>query len=279
MSSTKPNTTPTPNKTPAIIFAGIFVLGFLLCGIFLILDSNTQYQKSLDYAERSIKDSSRPPRLNFTPNYTVIKDSYAEARLYFTLALGIVVLVLLLPRLQNINIGSGGISLTLKDLPQKVEALTTQANAMQAISAGEGGIKKAAALAIPRASGDPTSALLGQAAESRIDTQKGKWGEKAENNWKKLSARVTDSAMPGLFTVILTVEGTNPNAPLKGLVHFHLHHSFSNPDPIIVAQDNSATLTLNRVYGAFTVGVETDRGHTRLELDLAKIPDAPDGFK
>jgi hypothetical protein len=28
-------------------------------------------------------------------------------------------------------------------------------------------------------------------------------------------------------------------------------------------------------YGAYTVGVEADKGKTRLELDLAEIKDAP----
>ena len=286
-----PKTTLAPNNTPAIIVAAIFVLGFLLCGIFLIVDAKTQYQKSIDYTERTIKDTSHTQRLNFAPNFTVVKDGYAEALMYFSLALGVIVLVLLLPRLQGINIGTGGINLTLKDLPQTVAALTTQTNAIQAVSAGEGGIKRTAvpgigsapgidaAPGIPRTPGDAAALFLQKAAESRIDTQNGKWGGKAEDNGKKLSARVTASALPGLFTVILTVEGTNPDDPVKGLVHFHLHHSFSNPDPIIFAQNNKAVLTLTRVYGAFTVGVETEQDHTRLELDLAKIADAPEDFK
>jgi hypothetical protein len=31
--------------------------------------------------------------------------------------------------------------------------------------------------------------------------------------------------------------------------------------------------------GAFTVGVAADDGNTRLELDLAQLPDAPEMFR
>jgi hypothetical protein len=47
------------------------------------------------------------------------------------LALGVIILAILLPRLQNISFGTGGINLTLKDLPQKVDALIKQTNAIQ----------------------------------------------------------------------------------------------------------------------------------------------------
>ena len=55
------------------------------------------------------------------------------------LALGVIILAILLPRLQNISFGTGGVNLTLKDLPQKVDALIKQTNAIQSSSAGEGG--------------------------------------------------------------------------------------------------------------------------------------------
>lgn len=63
------------------------------------------------------------------------------------------------------------------------------------------------------------------------------------------------------------------------MVKFHLHHTFSNPDPVISVQDGEAVLKLTKVYGAFTVGAEADDGNTFLELDLAELSDAPKEFE
>ena len=77
----------------------------------------------------------------------------------------------------------------------------------------------------------------------------------------------------------MTVEGTNKDLPLKGLVKFHLHNTFLNPDPIIAVQDGKAVLKLSKVYGAFTVGAEADDGQTLLELDLADDESLPEEFR
>ena len=85
--------------------------------------------------------------------------------------------------------------------------------------------------------------------------------------------------MPFFYKVTLTVESTNREIPLKGLVKFHLHNTFLNPDPVIAVQDGKAVLKLTKVYGAFTVGAEADDSDTKLELDLSEDESFPKEFR
>lgn len=111
------------------------------------------------------------------------------------------------------------------------------------------------------------------------DPQKGKWGEQAESNERKITAKVELSEMPNLYKVTLEVISTNPLNPLTGVVKFHLHPSFNNSEPIIAVTEGTAILVLSTVYGAFTAGAEADEGKTRLEIDLADLPNAPQEFR
>ncbi|MBT0666024.1 hypothetical protein KI809_17060 [Geobacter pelophilus] len=113
------------------------------------------------------------------------------------------------------------------------------------------------------------------------DPWKGVFGEKPEMNNRRLSAVVTPMADDSdWYKIHLVVESTSPkNAPLKGTVQFFLHDSFNNDRPQVpVRQDGIAELYL-KAWGAFTVGVLADEGATRLELDLAELPDAPYKFR
>ena len=103
-------------------------------------------------------------------------------------------------------------------------------------------------------------------------------GRLSDVNGRHLRGKVNKADVPVFFTIRLTVTGDYSN-PIKGLVKFHLHDSFKNANPIIAAKNNMAELNLNWVYGAFTVGVETDNGQTKLELDLAELEDAPKDFR
>ena len=111
------------------------------------------------------------------------------------------------------------------------------------------------------------------------DPNKGKFGGLSENLGRKLTAQVRETSYDKeLFVVDLLVTSTNPDNPLTGEVIFHLHPSFSNKSEIIKVVDGKAENKLIS-YGAFTVGIEADNGATRLELDLAQLPDAPTLFK
>jgi len=111
------------------------------------------------------------------------------------------------------------------------------------------------------------------------DPQKYLWGEKPENNGRKLKATVTPSTVSkDYFNVEIAVTSTDLSKPLKGDVVFHLHPSFRNPDPTIEAVNGEAKLNI-LAWNAFTVGAEADEGETILELDLAELSDAPQLFK
>jgi hypothetical protein len=110
------------------------------------------------------------------------------------------------------------------------------------------------------------------------DPQKDQWGGKSKQGGRLLSASIV--SIPGtkqLFKVTLRVVSVDSLFPVKGWVRFHLHDSFTNPEPVIFALNGMATLTLT-AWGAFTVGAEADNGLTRLELDLAQLPEAPAVF-
>lgn len=199
------------------------------------------------------------------------------------MALGVLLLGLLLPRLQNISISpTGGITLSLKDqiqnIEQKVGSLIEQTNQIQAVSVGSGGIKSQMPIR-EEVQGEVLGQNLKVKDENNDDPQKGKWGGSAQKNERLISAKVKESERPGYYEVNISVVSTDPKKPLSGLVKFHLHPSFRNPDPVIAVKDGKAVLVLKKVYGAFTVGAEVDEGKTQLELDLAELPDAPTEFK
>ncbi|MEO9144172.1 MAG: YEATS-associated helix-containing protein [Ginsengibacter sp.] len=114
------------------------------------------------------------------------------------------------------------------------------------------------------------------------DPQKGRFGGESEKNGRKLSAKVSKSAIPKFYSVELIVESTKENNPLITDVIFYLHDSFSpsvytiKPDEFTEgrAYDNEIIS-----YGAFTVGVITDNGKTLLELDLAEDKKFPKEFR
>jgi len=115
-------------------------------------------------------------------------------------------------------------------------------------------------------------------ASSLDDPQKGRFGGTAEANGRKLGANVKASSDdPDWFDIDVWVESTG-GTPLTGEVVFHLHDSFIPAVLSVAAKDNVAQESLG-AYGAFTIGAEADGGATRLELDLATLPDAPAKFR
>jgi hypothetical protein len=68
------------------------------------------------------------------------------------------------------------------------------------------------------------------------------------------------------------------SAALERNVVFHLHPTFRASVKTVKVRESKATLRLS-AWGAFTVGAIADEGATRLELDLATLPDAPKEFR
>jgi hypothetical protein len=111
------------------------------------------------------------------------------------------------------------------------------------------------------------------------DVQRGCWGGSNEGNGRRLAASVISVAgTTEWFRVRLWVEALPGSAPLTNAMVFHLHPTFPEPNPVVMPVDGFAALE-RLTYGAFTAGVETDGGRTRLELDLATIEDAPPAFR
>jgi hypothetical protein len=257
------------NTTGILVTVALSLIGLLFIGlgVYLIYSSHQVYQQSVDITLGALKNTRGLSNAGQVPSYTSIKDGYGQALFYFILALGCIVLVLLLPRIQTFSIGPGGVNVTLQALQQTVNALATQGNGQAASSAGAGGIPAPGAAMVkavlPAVSADP---------------QKGKWGGKAINNGRMLSAQVTPAAIKGYFKVYIRVESIDPAEPLNGVVQFHLHPSFDNPNPVITVQQGVALLNLKKAVGHFTLGAECDNSATKLELDLTSLPGLPPGF-
>ena len=112
------------------------------------------------------------------------------------------------------------------------------------------------------------------------DPQKGQWGGKSEGDGRWLSARVTEGTKDrwdDWFNIVIVLKGTEER-PLQGEVEFHLHPSFY-PSVLRVPVEDGRAVLEHRAWGAFTVGASADDGRTRLELDLANLPDAPKTFR
>ena len=109
------------------------------------------------------------------------------------------------------------------------------------------------------------------------DPQRGQWGGQAASNGRRLSAAVT-SATSDWFNIALEVSVIAGGTPLDSDVEFHLHPTFANSVARVKPNEGRAELHLS-AWGAFTVGVSTDGGRTRLELDLAADPSFPAAFR
>ena len=79
------------------------------------------------------------------------------------------------------------------------------------------------------------------------------------------------------FLIDLSVE-SDDLTPLGGDVEFHLHPSFKPSVVRVPVQKGRATCRTSG-WGAFTAGAIADNGLTRLELNLAELPDAPTVFR
>ncbi|MFN7924435.1 MAG: pYEATS domain-containing protein [Bryobacteraceae bacterium] len=93
---------------------------------------------------------------------------------------------------------------------------------------------------------------------------------------RKLTATVVPVSSDW-FDVKLSVERTN-GSELSGFVQFQLDPAFVRPVEAVPVRDGKAVLQFG-TWGAFTVSAVADDGRTRLELNLASLPDAPERFR
>jgi hypothetical protein len=113
------------------------------------------------------------------------------------------------------------------------------------------------------------------------DPQKGMWGGKSSRNGRKVEAAVAAVQNEReWFEINIKVMATD-SRPILGPVYIHVHDSFDRPyymADFVTPKRLCAELTLH-AYGAFTLGVVCDDGATTLELDLAKLKNAPKVFR
>ncbi len=111
------------------------------------------------------------------------------------------------------------------------------------------------------------------------DPWSGQFGGLSEANGRKVDARILAVPdRPGWCSVVLRVTSTDPARPLEGEVQFYLHPTFGDTKPVVPVREGQAVLAFTS-WGAFTVGVLADGGATRLELNLAEQPDAPEPWR
>lgn len=123
-----------------------------------------------------------------------------------------------------------------------------------------------------------TAAAAAQQSLDPLDQQKGRWGGKAENNYRRLTVENIKEHKASCSFELVVESVDNAPLPLEGEVIFHLHQTFHPFVRIIRVEDGTARLKLG-AYGAFTVGAEADDSRTFLELDLSRIEDFPPWFR
>ncbi len=114
------------------------------------------------------------------------------------------------------------------------------------------------------------------------DPQKGRWGGRAREKGRELSAVNLDVGNRD-FRFDAVVKSTD-GSPLEGPVVFHLHHTFAKSVIWIRKIDtdnNQAVLESVDSYGAFTIGAQVkdkDGNWIGLEYDLVKLRGLPERF-
>lgn len=172
-----------------------------------------------------------------------------------------------------------------RDEAEKDGRIQGEGDTHQGLAADDGRSRIASILAEGRrlASGKAKEVAAAiKPGEDPEDPWRGAFGGSAASNSAVLSAAV--SAIPGQsanFRIEVTIAGATPDRQreLAGQnALFYLHPSFGKAvRSVSFGADGRAVLVLF-AYGAFTIGALLEDG-TRLELNLATLPGAPDEFR
>lgn len=217
---------------------------------------------------------TKPAEINVSPS----ADENMNKKLttvfnYFLLLFGVFIILAILPRLKNFNFGKDGVTAEFYEIAKAMNEAQNQA--AQTPQVPQGG--KTATEEMKKSFIEETVKLVNDTGA--LDPQKGRWGGKAETKYRMLTATIKQITDNEWADIILRVESTDQNNhPLKGVVVFHLHPTFTNTSPVIIVIGGIAELKI-KAWGAFTVGAEADGGTTQLELDLEKHPQASESFK
>jgi hypothetical protein len=193
-----------------------------------------------------------------------------------------------LPLVQSFTIGKDSVSVTFREVQRlRQEVSVAQAVAEDAATKAEENLQTTLdveALANAETFGlDPVPEIVKKLADyegpSGEDPNKGKFGGRAIRNGRELSADIAPIATERgeRARVVLSVRSTDAKRPLTDPVIFYLHPTFKRTTVTVIPRRGIARLSVI-AWGAFTVGAVTDEGETRLELDLATVPNRPQWF-
>jgi hypothetical protein len=203
------------------------------------------------------------------------KDKYSTDTLVWFLAAATMIL---LPRIKSFSFG--GYAAEFHELKEEVKQ--ARELAMAANDMGQGIPENPLNPETPMKTPDDMLTAAGIHPDTdpiKNDPWKGRFDGLAKFNGRHLSAKV--EAIAGgkdWFLVRLLVQPTLTGKSLDAPVYFYLHSSFPKSRLVVIPQQSRAEIRL-RAWGAFTVGVLTDDGATRLELDLAADPAFPPLFR
>lgn len=112
------------------------------------------------------------------------------------------------------------------------------------------------------------------------DPNKGRFGGSPQADGLRLDAEVSPlGSAGGICAVTLRVRSERSDKWLKTPVTFYLHPTFNRPVATVVPDAAGVAELRVLAAGAFTVGVEVEGESTRLELDLATLPNLPPKFR
>jgi hypothetical protein len=196
--------------------------------------------------------------------------------------LSTLIVVEILPTLQNLKFGKDGVDVTFRELGEKVTNDTGALEArIVALEAEVKALRSAAAPAVKRAAPpSPEIATPGRdmfkAGRFYDDPRKGRFGGKAADMGFVLSAAFSGPRDKSWADVILTVRATDEAGDTSSVesVEFYLHNSFNPDERAVPFCDGAAELVLT-CWGGFTVGVWIPARGVALELDLAELANAP----
>jgi hypothetical protein len=192
---------------------------------------------------------------------------------YFILLFGVFILLTLLPRIKSFDISKDGVKADMYELAKAMN--DSQNQQTQAATIPTGGKK----LAEESIKAFQLEKIRLSETNNKNDPQKNLWGGSDVNKNRKITANISRITGSEWADILLRVESLDSvKYPLQGIVIFHLHPSFTNPNPVIIVINGIAELKL-KAWGAFTVGAECDDKSTTLELDLANHPQAFEPFK
>lgn len=194
--------------------------------------------------------------------------------------IGGAILMLILPKLSKFTIGKDGVSAELiHEAINSAKESTEKSKQLLLQGAGAAGVAPHAAVAM---GANPAFDIKAYVAalptpNDAADPQKGRFGGFEKSGGWQVKADVKDyNEDDGVLSFEVVLISSNKKATDQ--VYFVLHPSFT-PDIYIATMRNGRASIFLRSWGSFTLGVVAEEGKMTLELDLSKLPGAPEPWR